>query len=309
MRVGLSALESPAKTGGTGGSPGRYLNYLILGDGETKVVRFLTEATDLVAIKFHEFVVTPAGKFRNFVYAPDFNGGGEDWVVKYGGKTRDFTTKDLVPSAPRERIVGIAVEREEVPTEDGGRRTLRTQDKLSQFEGRDGKSYDARNFMVVKQYKTFWTTLSGYYHEFGSICDRDYKITRTGTGRDIVYSIIPKTPDPDWNYDGSSLAALQARYGYGTKQDMDGNPLTMESEDRFLYCRETLSEWLTEQASEENAREALAPDSAGPALNSSASGAPSWASEAVPDEPNAGPAPAASGTDVSSLRARLERHR
>jgi len=163
--------------------------------------------------------------------------------------------------------------------------------------------------MIVKQYKTFWTTLTGYYHEFGTICDRDYKITRTGTGRDIIYSIIPKNPDPDWNHDGSSLAALQARYGYGTGQDMDGNPLTLESEDRFLYCRETLTEWLTEQASEDNVREALTAEGAGPALNSPAASAPSWAAETVADEPNTVPAPAASGTDVSSLRARLERHR
>ena len=303
MRVGLSALEAPPKSGG-GSSFGRYLGYLILADGESKVIRFLTDAPDLVAVKFHEFVVTPAGKFRNFVHAPDLNGGGEDWVAKYGGQTRDYNTKELVPSIPRERIVGIAVEREEAPSEDNGRRVLRTQDKLSQFEGKDGKTFDARNFMVVKQYEKFWTTLRSYYHEFGTLCDRDYKITRTGTGRDIVYSIIPKTPDADWNHDGSSLEALRAQYGYGTGKDMDGNPLSMESDDRFLYCRETLPEWLEEQASEETAREALGGDN--PAINSPPATAPSWASSAA-DEPTA--APATGGTDVSSLRSRLERHR
>lgn len=309
MRVGLSALDTPPKSGNSGGgSSGRYLSYFILGDGEHKVVRFLTDATDLVAVKFHEFIQDRNGKFQNFVYAPDYHGGGEDWVAKYGGKTTDYNTKEPVDSKPRERIVGICVEREEVPVEENGRKVIKTQDKLTQFEGKDGKTYNARNFMIVKQYNAFWRQLAGYHQEFGTICDRDYKITRTGTGRDIVYSIIPKTPDPDWNTDGSSLAALQAQYGYGTGQDMDGNALTMESEDRFLYCRDTLGEWLDNQASEERVREALVGGEEIAAV-SSPGPAPSWASSDTADEPQASPAPASSNSEVSSLRARLERHR
>jgi hypothetical protein len=306
MRVGLSALETPSRSGGSGGSPGRYLNYFILKEGESKIVRFLTDGPDLVAVKFHEFIKDRNGKFQNFVYAPDFHGGGEDWVAKYGGKTTDYTTKELVDSKPRERTVGIAVEREEYPVDEGGRRILKTQDKLESFEGKDGKTYNARSFLIVKQYNKFWTMLGSYYEEFGTICDRDYKITRTGTGLDIVYSIIPKSPDPDWNTDGSSLAALRAQYGYGTGQDMDGNDLTPESEDRFLYCRETLPQWLENQASEDRARFALVGDD-GPPANSSPSSAPAWATGA--DEPTASPAPASDNSAVADLRARLERHR
>jgi hypothetical protein len=188
---------------------------------------------------------------------------------------------------------------------------MRTQDKLTQFEGKDGKSYDARNFLIVKQYKTFWQTLTSYYHEFGTLCDRDYKITRTGTKKDIVYTIIPKSPDPDWNHDGSSLAELRAAYGYGTGKDMDGNELTMDSADRFLYCRQTLDEWVYEQASEDRARDALV----GGGVQPDPRPAPSWAADAndeptaAPSAPVDAPAPAAANSEVSSLRARLERHR
>lgn len=302
MRVGLSALKNPVKSGG-GGAPGKYLSYFILGDGDTKIVRFLTEANEVVEVKFHEFIKDKNGKFQNFVYAPDYHNGGEDWVAKYGGKTTDYTTKEPIESKPRLRLVGIAVEREEVQVEENGRKVIKTQDKLTQFEGRDGKTYTARNFMVVKQYGKFWTQLGNYEEEFGTICDRDYKITRTGTGNEMVYSIIPKSPDPNWNPDGSSLAELKAQYGYGTGKDMDGNELTVDSEDRFLYCRETLQEWLENQASEERVREALV---GGDEISSVSAPAPAWASAAA-DEPQA--APAASNTDVSSLRARLERHR
>lgn len=313
MRTGISAVENSLKGGGSsgGGPTGRYLSYFILGDGESKVIRFLTDMDDLAVADFYEFVLDRNGKFQNFVVAPKFHADdpswqGEDWVRKFGGKCKVYGSNDLEDPKPRERVVGIAVEREEIPTEVNGRRVLKTQDKLTQIEGRDGKMYDARNFFIVKQAKAFWNTIVGYYHEFGTICDRDYKVTRTGTGRDVVYSVIPKNPDADWNPDGSSLAALQAQYGYGTGKDMDGNPVTQESEDRFLYITQTLKDWMTNQASEERARAALVGDDA-PPVNTPGP-APAWASDAA-DEPTAAPAAPASGTDVSSLRARLERHR
>lgn len=315
MRTGISAVENSLKGGGgsSGSGPmGRYLSYFILGDGESKVIRFLTDMDDLAVAQFYEFVKDRNGKFQNFVVAPSFYADdptwqGEDWVRKYGGKTTDYTTKELIDPTPRERIVGIAVEREEIPTEVEGRRVLKTQDNLVQIEGRDSKMHDARNFFIVKQAKAFWNTIVGYYHEFGTICDRDYKVTRNGTGRDVVYSVIPKNPDPNWNPDGSSLKALQAQYGYGTGLDIDGNPITGESEDRYLYITQTLKEWMVNQASEERAKAALSGDD-GPAVNSPASSAPAWAAPTA-DEPTAAPAAPANGTDVSSLRARLERHR
>jgi hypothetical protein len=314
MRTGISAIESSLKrSGGSSGGPaGRYLSYFLLGDGESKVIRFLTDMDNdplgVAVAQFYEFVKDKNGKFQNFVHAPSFYADdpswqGEDWVRKFGGKTTDYTTKEPVDPTARERIVGIAVEREEFPSEENGRRVLRSQDLLTQIEGRDGNMHDARNFYIVKQAKAFWEYVKGYYHEFGTICDRDYKISRTGTGRDVVYSVIPKSPDPDWNHDGSSLRELQARYGYGTNADLDGNPITQESEDRYLYITQTLQEWMENQASEERARAALV----GEDFVETRPG-PSWAT-GESDEPQAAPAPAPTDSEVSSLRARLERHR
>lgn len=311
MKTGINAVENFLKGGGGGGGGdrvlGRYLNYFILGDGDTMVVRFLLDLDQLEIADFYEFVLDKNGKFQNFVVAPSYHADdptwqGEDWVLKFGGKTTEYMTRELIEPQPRRRLVGIAVEREEYVTEVNGRNVTKTRDKIDRIEDRDGKKHDARNFLIVKQAKNFWNTITSYYHEFGTICDRDYKITRNGTGKDMVYTIIPKSPDPDWNSDGSSLKELQALYGYGTGMDANGNVISPDSEDRYLYITQTLSEWMENQASEERARAALV-SSDGPA--DSAPAKDSWDSGS--DEPNA--APSTVGAEMSSLRARLERHR
>lgn len=301
MKLGLDAIRMNTPQGGSGSGQtgyGRYLSYFILKDGESKVVRFLTDMNDVVGVRFHEFVKDRNGKFQNFVYAPDYHGEGEDWVAKYGGMTIDYNTKQPVESVPRARVVGLVVEREEVG-DAKNRASTKTQDLITTFTGRDGVTYNSRNFLVVKQHPRFWQQWETYYNEYGTLCDRDYKITRNGTGRDMIYSIIPRSPDPNWNNDGSSLEQLRARYGYGTGKDIDGNDLTPESEDRFLYCRETLIDWLDHQATEERVREALV---GGEEI---ASAAPEIKTERATEAA----APPATDTDVSSLRARLERHR
>ena len=313
---GANAIENFLTSSGGGsssGPSGRYLSYFILGEGDTKIVRFLTDVPEVELADFYEFVLDKNGKFQNFVVAPSYYADdptwqGEDWVQKFGGKSRVYGSNELEDPKPKRRVVGIAVEREEVSVETGaggGRRRTETQDKLIRIEGRDNVMHDARNFFVMKPTaKALWSMLIGYYNEFGTLCDRDYKITRIGTGREITYRVIPLTPDPDWDMDGSSLKELQARYGYGTGLDVDGNPITQDSEDRYLYITQTLSEWMQNQASEERARSALVGD--GETFKADTTPPPSWATSSG-DEPNA--APAANGTEVSSLRERLERHR
>lgn len=304
----IEAMESWVKSGGGSSRPGsgpiRYLSYFILGEDESKVVRFLTDMDEVIQTQCYEFVLDKNGKFQNFICAPAYHKNdpswqGEDWVRKYGGKSRVYNSNELEDPVPRSRALAIAVEREEVASQSGGRRAVSTQDLLTTIEDKNGVSHDARNFLVIKQGTKFWTPLLTYYREFGTLCDRDYKITRSGTGRDIVYSMVPKSPDPDWDIDGDSLKNLQARYGYGTGTDMDGNPITSDSPDRFLYITQTLKEWADNQASEERAKAALVSSDG---IEESRP-APSWAGVAD-DEPQV-----SSGPDMSSLRARLERHR
>ena len=312
MRKGIAAVESSIKSS-SGGTSGRYLSYFSLGDGETKILRFLTDADDIITTKFYEFVVDANDKFQTFVMAPDLyaddpNWHGEDWVVKYGGKVRNYGTKQLEDPKAKERTVAIAVEREEVAVEVNGKKVLKTQDKVVEIEieDKDGKkrTHLARNFFLVKQAGgNFWNTLVGYYHEFGSLCDRDYKITRAGNDKNTSYRIIPKSEDPDFD-----LKELQARYGYGTGKDVDGNDIA--EEERYLYVTQTLQEWVENAASEERIKAALLGTMA--ANTAETRPAPSWAG-GEPDEPQGeapvAAAPAEASSDMAALRERLARHK
>ena len=310
-------MEKAVKKANAPRSGGGRLSYFGLEDGESIVVRFLTDVDEIITCDSYEFVHDNQGGKKSFLCAPslyedDPSWQGEDWVVKYGGMAKEWGNTELTPAKRKERTMAIAVEREEIPIENpGGRPKFRYQDKLIKHEDKDGNVYDARNFIIIQQpAKTFWTQPVGFYGEFGTLCDRDYKITRQGKQLNTAYIFTPKAEDDEWLTDGSSLKALQARYGYGTGKDMDGNDLAEDSPDRFLYCTQTLWEWAERQASQERAEALLGSPREGAQQrrqtpSSNGSEGPPWATGE--DEAQAAP-PSASG-ELSALRARLDKHK
>lgn len=303
FRTGFGEVEKAAEEA-KGGYSGR-LGFFGLKDGESVILRFLSD--DPLTTKFYEYVQGSDGKSTSFIVAPDLyaedpDWDGEDWVLKYGGKTKEYGSTELTDPKPVTRTVNVAVIREEVLDDTAtGRRKTKTQDKLSSFENKDGVKFDCREFIVVRQsYKNFWASLVECFHEYGTICDRDYKITRRGGDKGTVYNIIPRDEDPDFD-----LADLHARYGYGTGKTVDGEEITPDNPDRFLYCPQTLVEWAEEMASEERAKHFLGNVKAdASSRRSGGSGGDSWRGS-DDDEANAAPAPA---SDASALRARLQRH-
>lgn len=328
MATGLAAIQQAVKNiSGGGGRGGRGFDYFSLDENEEIVLRFLTDVPEILTCDFYEFVKTRTkdkdGKWtegsNSFIVAPDFYAdrddapaGLQDWVLKYGGKVVDYKTKEIVDPKPKERTVAIAVERERVPvvTEKGGRPKFKHQDKLVEvtYKDKDGNEKTAmgRRFILIrKDAKTFWGNVVGYASEFGTLSDRDYKITRSGTGLATNYPCIPVGPEDEWEDIEAGLAQLHARYGYGGK-DADGKDIDRESEERFLYCPATLDEWAIDQAKEERVKKLLLgedSDSA-PAASKQQDSGPPWA--ASEDEAQA--APASAGGDVAGLRARLEAH-
>lgn len=334
---GIQAMQQAVKNINTpkGGGGGRRFNYFGLEDGESIIVRFVTDEDAILTCDFYEFVeavIDGKATKQSFIVAPDYYADdpswqGEDWVLKYGGVTEDYNTKEKVPPKPKERTVAIAVEREAIPIENtGGRPKFRYQDKLvevtTKVRDADGKETGeektllGRNFILIrKDAKTFWGNVVGYYGEFGTLVDRDYKLTRSGKQLATNYSCIPVGPEEEWTDVNELRQSIYTRYGYGTGKDVDGNDLAKDSEDRLLYCPMTLDEWAEDQASEDRAKALLTanPKAAAQARHNGSSGLGEFhkdtthnpASDA--DEAQAAPPPASG--DVSALRARLEAHK
>ncbi len=246
--TGLEALKASierAKTKQSGGYNGK-LNYFFWKEDDKQLVRFLSD--DVINALFYEWVQTADGKStRDFICAPDYfadhptetNWRGEDWVLKYGGQTRDYNTKQLVAPKPREMTVGLAVIREEYS--DGGKPAVR--DLVEEIDVK-GTKFKAKRYGVIKQLQSnFWSSLMVYYNRYGTICDRDYEITRTGGGKDTKYHFLALDPIPELD----SEEKVQKAYGYGVKQKAD-------DKNRFLYCPQTLREWADNYASEERAK-------------------------------------------------------
>lgn len=326
MARGFEAMQQAVKNlsaGPKGRGGGRRFNYFGLEDGESIHVRFVTDFDDIITCDFYEFVnVVIDGKStkQSFIVAPDYYSEdptfvGEDWVLKYGGLCENFTTKQLEQPKPKERTVAIAVEREAVPVAGatGGRPKFKYQDKIVDITViRDGKehTFKGRNFILIrKDAKTFWGNVVGYASEFGTLVDHDYKITRAGEQLTTNYGCIPVGSGDEWEDVEKLRAEVKTRYGYGTGQNADGDELTKESEDRFLYCPMTLDEWAEDQASQERAKSLLAGAPKAHAQErrglSGGETMPARASGSA-DEAQAAPAPAVG--DVSTLRARLEAH-
>lgn len=331
MATGFQAMQQAVKNISSGkGGGGRRFNYFGLEDGESIYVRFLTDVDEIVTCDFYEYVKTrdKEGKegSNSFIVAPDYYSDNpeqdpEDWVLKYGGKVKEYGATELTDPRPKERSVAIAVEREAVPiATKGGPPKFKYQDKLVEVvvkkrdaEGKETGEEETligRNFILIrKDAKTFWGNIVGYASEFTTLVDRDYKIKREGTKLATNYPAIPCSgSEEEWENIDDFRVALKARYGYGTGTDVDGNTIEKSSDNRLQYCPMTLAEWCEDQASEDRAKTLLtgqpARQQAQERRNGSSNGS---APDDTADEAQAAPAPAEG--DVSALRARLEAHK
>ena len=143
----------------------------------------------------------------------------------------------------------------------------------------------SRYFGIIRQSKkNFWSQLVNLGMRYGTLCDRDYEIKRTGSTLDTTYSIIPLEVDPELR----DIDVLHEFYGYGKEVKQD-------DPNRLLYCPQTLPEWAEYYAGEERVKyflvdsaESAAPEASTPSQQSgfasTASDEPQSAYEAsVPD--------------------------
>ena len=211
MGVGMGAAQQAGERKAAGS--GDYLPMIFWKDdraGEGKqykrIVRFLSD--DVITCGLYEFVKGgPDGKGRDFI-APgtlvDDQGkplfeeliGEKDYFLENNVMLPTYKG-DLKPAKDRvaERTLGLVILREEVMVDRNGRKVPDVRDLIEKRKWTDKENNEHEEegpvFGVVKQgYKNFWSTLAGYYNKFGTICDRDYEITRKGNDKDTTYSII-----------------------------------------------------------------------------------------------------------------------
>jgi hypothetical protein len=296
VRKGIAAVEEAGAKGG--GFSGR-LGYFGLDEGETVVIRFLTDLDkDVVTLDFWEFIVDNKNKPQNFAVAADVyeNKDQTDYVIEYGGRQRDFTTKELIDPSPKTRSVGLAVECEEYAEEQSnGRPKIKHRPMLVDIETKNGVKKGYR-FLIVKQaYKNFWGPLKSHWEENnGTICDRYYKVKRVGKGSDTTYTFMEKEEDPTWEDDpDAAYEALQAQFGYGVDVDKD-------DDNRFQFVPQTVEEWARDSCSEDRVKYFLGDEEERDAQNNKSKG------DDAEDENEAAAPPSSGG---GGLQARMSRHK
>ena len=249
MKTGMGAVKESVERAKNQSFDAGYLNFFGWKDGEKKIIRFLTD--DVITVDWYDFVVKADGKDAGSFPVGTQVGWEKDYVPIYGGKVKEEGL--LVPAKAREKTVGVAVLRKEVTVDQEGRQIQSVADNFEEIEV-DSKKYDSRFFGVISQsYRNFWAPLVGYFGRYGTLCDRDYEITRVGKGTDTTYTIIPCDP-----IDGlRDTEAVQKLYGYGGSRAADDI-------ERFKYCPMTLPEWIKGQASEGRVKALLGDKEAAP---------------------------------------------
>lgn len=200
-RGGDGAAEEAAKAGG-----GKFakIDYFQLEKDSSVVLRFLTDKDDWFYVKQHPSVPTknkPAEFKGNWPQAMPavcrhdaaFTGIYSDcYICDTPVMNPRDTTKPLKAAV---RVWALAVEREAVVQEG---RTVGYKNVMKDVEVRDdkgeptGKTVKQVKVVVVNMgMKNFFSGLQGIYGLFGTICDRDMMVRRTGEGLDTDYQIIP----------------------------------------------------------------------------------------------------------------------
>ncbi|MET7363308.1 hypothetical protein ABZS76_33390 [Streptomyces sp. NPDC005562] len=218
-RGGNAAEEAEKVASASGGRRDRSPDYFSLkNDKDSTVVRLLTDHDDWIYVEQHSFVPTKA--------APQ---GAENWPksmtavcrkdpVFSGHYTDCYICDSKIKNnfgklaSSRIRIWGLAIERELVRgdgTEGLGGPSMQdivvgVRDKIDEIDEFDAEGKATGNklryprIIVINQpMKGFFSNLKALFGLYRTVCDRDFEITRDGTGTDTNYKIVPIDPIPD----------------------------------------------------------------------------------------------------------------
>lgn len=183
--------------------------FFSIGDGESEVVRFLTDFDAWPSFLQHQNIPTRAKP-------ADFKGDG--WPSnmpapcrkdpQFEGAYEDCYICDVLShqidkyKKPGQRYWALGVLREAVK-EDG--KIVGYKDKTVTYtkkneDGSDGEEVVAKDIVVFNMgWKNFFATLDGYGSMNGTVLDRDYTIVRKGEKLETTYTIMPMDRIPGFD--------------------------------------------------------------------------------------------------------------
>jgi len=180
LKKGMAAVRESldkAQRSNAGTNTYTETNWFYWKAGESKAIRFLTDANDIYIVPVHENVETFDSKKKTFVCRQAFDASCELCANK---------------TYRRDVGYGVAVLREEVYEEvDGVRKLTGYRDATSNYEvEEDGKTVIKKKpyvGIVSQGLRNFWNQIAVISEKYGSLKDREIEILRQGAGTDTTY--------------------------------------------------------------------------------------------------------------------------
>ena len=193
LKKGMSAVKESLERSQRSSTPTTYTetNWFYWKAGESKAIRFLTDANDIYIVSVHENVDVLEGKPKTFVCRKNFDAPCELCDQKVYRRDVGY---------------GIAVLREEVYEEvDGVRKLTGYRDSTTNYETEEnGKTVIKKKpyvGIVSQGLRNFWNQIAVISEKYGSLRDREIEILRQGAGTDTTYMAFALDAKPIENID------------------------------------------------------------------------------------------------------------
>jgi len=198
---------------------GTRIKKLMINDGETAILRFITDGADVILAHMHELEeVSPKGKRYVKRYCTKEDTGvcehcssGDKpkgflylWSFVYAIiHARQNPALEVSQNAPRWQPLKIG----------------------SQTFYKEEVNYPMVFATKVGKKSMYRNAITGFWQEYGSLCDRDYKWARNGAGLDTIYTLTPKDPTKK----SKEVAEFTLETLPSITDYIVGNPTSMES--------------------------------------------------------------------------------
>lgn len=219
----------------------RRAKFFGLADGESAIIRFVTDMHDLIPASRHDSVPTKPGPATATGWPPAMNA-----VCRHQEAFRgihddcyvcDFKiAKKHDPSKlnkPTPKIWAVACLRTDVdkdgkPFADGGRRDKPRKAMIKDGDG-EAREVTERSLVVICQAgKNFWDNLLPVALRLGSLCGQDFEVMRHGASLDTNYLFLPLDKDPVLNPSNPDGDGAKVRWSnYQDAMDTQGLDLEL----------------------------------------------------------------------------------